>query len=94
MYKGMKLKIIELEMDKIRVTLEGEGHTIVNALVDEILADPEVDVAKYEIKYQFSDPEVFISMKPGATKEPLTVIREAAQHMIDRCDALLSCLKN
>lgn len=90
----MKLKIIELEKDKIRITLEGEGHTMVNALVDEILADPEVDVAKYVIKYQFSDPELFVSMKPGSVKEPITVIREAAQHMVDRCDALLACLKN
>ncbi len=90
----MKLKIIELEKDKIRIVLEGEGHTIVNALVDEILADPEVDVAKYVIKYQFSDPELLVTMKPGSVKEPITVIREAAQHMIDRCDALLGCLKN
>jgi DNA-directed RNA polymerase subunit L len=90
----MKLKIIELEKDKIRIVLEGEGHTMVNALTNEILADPEVDVAKYVIKYQFSDPELLVTMKPGSTKEPLLVIREATQHLIDRCDDLLTCLKN
>lgn len=94
MYMGMKLKIIELEKNKIRISLEGEGHTMVNAWVDEILADPEVDVATYVIQYQFSDPELLVTMKPGSAKEPLAAIRDAAQHMIDRCDALLGCLKN
>ena len=42
----MKLKIIELEKEKIQLVLEGEGHTFVNALVEELLLDEEVDVAK------------------------------------------------
>ena len=32
----MKLKIIELEKGKIRLSLEGEGHTFMNALTEEI----------------------------------------------------------
>ena len=56
----MKLKIIELEKEKIQLVLEGEGHTFVNALVEELLLDEEVDVAKYVIEFQFSDPEMLL----------------------------------
>ncbi|MDO5846559.1 MAG: DNA-directed RNA polymerase subunit L [Methanocorpusculum sp.] len=83
----MKLKIIELEKDKIRLSLEGEGHTFMNALT-------EVDVAKYVIEFQFSDPELLVTMKPGSSKAPVDVIMQAAERINKRCDDLLGCLKN
>ncbi|MDR0438920.1 MAG: DNA-directed RNA polymerase subunit L [Methanocalculaceae archaeon] len=90
----MKLKIIELEKGKIRLSLEGEGHTFMNALIEEILADSEVDVAKYVIEFQFSDSDLFITMKVGSKKDPVTVIREACNRISMKCDDLLGCLKN
>lgn len=90
----MKLKIIELEKSKIRLSLEEEGHTFVNALTEEILMDPEVDVAKYVIEYQFSDPELLVTMKEGSKKDPVTAIREACERISVRCDDLLGNLKN
>lgn len=90
----MKLKITELEKDKIRVIIEGEDHTFMNVLTEEILADPEVDVAKYVIKYQFSDPELLVTIKPDSNKDPVKVISEAAEKISNKCDDLLNCLKN
>ena len=90
----MKLKIIELEKEKIQLVLEGEGHTFVNALVEELLLDEDVDVAKYVIEFQFSDPEMLVTMKQGAKKDAATAILEAAKRINARCDDLLSCLKN
>jgi DNA-directed RNA polymerase subunit L len=90
----MKLKIIELEKSKIRLSLEGEGHTFMNALVEEILMDPDVDVAKYVIEFQFSDPELFITMNAGSKKDPIMAIHEACDRISTRCDDLLGCLKN
>lgn len=90
----MKLKIIELEKNKMQLILEGEGHTFVNALVEEMLLDEEVDVAKYVIEFQFSDPEIFVTMKPNATKDAVTAMLEAAKRINARCDDLLNCLKN
>jgi len=90
----MKLKILDNEKDKIRFTIEGEGHTFVNALVEELLLDPEVDVAKYVIEFQFSDPEVLVTMKPGSKKQAKKAILEAAKKIITRCDDLLASLKN
>ncbi|MDV0442706.1 DNA-directed RNA polymerase subunit L [Methanorbis rubei] len=90
----MKLKIIELEKNKVRLSLEGEGHTFMNTLTEEILADPEVDVAKYVIEYQFSDPELFVTLKAGSKKDPVAVIRDACVRISSRCDDLLGYLKN
>ena len=90
----MKLKILEHEKDKLRFSLEGEGHTFVNTLVEELLLDPEVDVAEYIIEYQFSDPVVLVTMKPKAKQTPEKAILAALKNITKRCDDLLNCLKN
>jgi DNA-directed RNA polymerase subunit L len=46
----MIVKVLDLEKDKVRLIIQGEGHTFMNALVEEILSDPDVDVAKYMIE--------------------------------------------
>jgi DNA-directed RNA polymerase subunit L len=43
----MIVKVLELEKDKARLVIQGEGHTFMNALIEEILSDPDVDVARY-----------------------------------------------
>ena len=90
----MKLKILEQEKDKLKFSLEGEGHTFVNALVEELLLDPEVDVAKYVIEFQFSDPVILVTMKPKAKKTPEKAILAALKTISKRCDDLLNGLKN
>ncbi|MCC7565730.1 MAG: DNA-directed RNA polymerase subunit L [Methanomicrobiaceae archaeon] len=75
----MKMKILELLDDKVRILFEGEGHTYMNALVDELLRDPDVDVAQYQMVFQFSDPELLITT--NGRKEPLTALREAAERL-------------
>ncbi|MDR3101882.1 MAG: DNA-directed RNA polymerase subunit L [Methanocalculaceae archaeon] len=90
----MKLQIIELEKGKMRLNLEGEGHTFMNTLIEEILTDPEVDMAKYVIEFQFSDPELFITMKEGSKKDPAATVCEACIRISAKCDDLLGCLNN
>ncbi|MDK2975312.1 MAG: DNA-directed polymerase subunit [Methanofollis sp.] len=83
----MDIKILERQEDKVRVVLKGQDHTFMNVLTEEVLADPAVDVAKYVIKYQFSDPELLVTTK--GEKDPLLVIREACTRLTARCDELL-----
>ena len=90
----MKLKILENEKDKLSFAIEGEGHTLVNALVEELLLNPQVDVAKYVIEYQFSDPVVTVTMKAEAKESPEKAVLAAIEKIISRCDDLLGCLKN
>lgn len=84
----MNIKVLELEKDKARLIIQGEGHTFMNALTEEILKDPDVDVARYVIEFQFSDPELLVTTK--GKRGPLTVIKDACERISGYCDECLS----
>jgi DNA-directed RNA polymerase subunit L len=86
----MIVKVLELESNKARLLVQGEGHTFMNALTDEILRDPSVDVAKYLIEFQFSEPELLITTK--GKKDPLVAIRDACKRLSKNCDKLVKGL--
>jgi DNA-directed RNA polymerase subunit L len=88
----MNIKLLELEKDKARLIIQGEGHTFMNTLTEEILKDPDVDVARYVIEFQFSDPELLVTT--NGKKDPLDVIRDACARVAGYCDDLLSQMKN
>lgn len=87
----MIVKVLELENNKARLVIQGEGHTFMNALVDEILRDPGIDVAKYVIEFQFSDPELLVTTK--GKKDPLIAIRDACKRLSKNCDKLIKSLQ-
>jgi len=84
----MDIKVLELGPGKARLVVGGEGHTFMNALVEEMLLDPGVDVAKYVIKFQFADPELLVTTREG--RDPVAAIRDACQRLVGSCDALLA----
>ena len=86
----MIVKVLELESNKARLLVQGEGHTFMNALTDETLRDPSVDVAKYLIEFQFSEPELLITTK--GKKDPLVAIRDACKRLSKNCDKLVKGL--
>jgi len=88
----MNIKILELQKDKVRLVVQGEGHTFMNALTEEILKDPDVDVAKYLIKFQFSDPDLLVTT--NGRKAPLDVIVDACKSISGTCDELLESLSH
>lgn len=83
----MNIKVLELEVDKARLVIQGEGHTFMNLLTQEILKDPDVDVAKYLIEFQFSDPELLVTT--NGKKDPLKVITDACRRLAGYCDDLM-----
>jgi DNA-directed RNA polymerase subunit L len=87
----MIVKVLDLEKDKVRLVIQGEGHTFMNALVEEILSDPDVDVAKYMIEFQFSDPELLVTTK--GKKNPLPIIKKACKRISGHCNELIRDLK-
>ena len=86
----MNIKILELQKDKVKLLVQGEGHTFMNALTEEILRDPDVDVAKYLIKFQFSDPELLVTT--NGKKGPLDVVADACKRISGSCDEILHSL--
>ena len=87
----MIVKVLDLEKDKARLVIQGEGHTFMNALVEEIFSDPDVDVAKYMIEFQFSDPELLVTTK--GKKNPLPIIKKACKRISGHCNELIKDLK-
>ncbi|HUW85818.1 MAG TPA: DNA-directed RNA polymerase subunit L [Methanoregula sp.] len=87
----MIVKVLDLEKDTVRLIIKGEGHTFMNALVEELLDDPDVDVAKYMIEFQFSDPELLVTTK--GRKNPLTIIKKACRRTSGHCDELIKELR-
>lgn len=83
----MNIKILELEKNRARLIIQGEGHTFMNVLTEEILKDPDVDVARYLIKFQFSDPELLVTTR--GNRDPLQVVRDACGRLEESCDELL-----
>lgn len=83
----MNIKVLELEEDKARLVIQGEGHTFMNLLTQEILKDPDVDVARYLIEFQFSDPELLVTTK--GDRDPLAAIKDACTRLSGYCTELL-----
>jgi DNA-directed RNA polymerase subunit L len=88
---AIRLKLLELTDDKARILFEGEGNTYMNALIDEVLKDPGVDVAQYKRTFQFSDPELVVTMKDG--RSPLLAVLDAGKRLSDMAGELLRQLR-
>ncbi|HZD43780.1 MAG TPA: DNA-directed RNA polymerase subunit L [Methanomicrobiales archaeon] len=86
----MEIKVLELGASKARILFVGEGHTFMNLLTSEILKDPEVDVARYVMEFQFSDPELLITTHGG--RDPVSVVTDACKRIAGDCDDLLEQL--
>lgn len=84
---AIKIKVLELEEKKARILFEGEGNTYMNALADELLEDPAVDVAQYKQPFKFSDPELIVTTK--GDRAPLDAVQDAAKRLSGYASGLL-----
>ena len=87
----MKISVLELSQNKIRLSLAKQGHTFMNGLVLELLADPRVDVANYLIEFQHSDPILMVTTVDGA--DPVEAVIDGCKRFSGRCDSLIEDLK-
>lgn len=88
----MNITVLELNEDKVKISLGGEGHTFMNALINEIQKDPAVDVANYIIEFQFSDPVMTVTTHDN--KDPITPILAACNRLSSACDELIKDLSD
>lgn len=80
----MILKIINKTEDEAVIEFAGEGHTILNLLRTELLADSRVKMATYDTKFPIMDNPVFKLKTDGA--DPIQVLREAAMRIAAQCN--------
>jgi DNA-directed RNA polymerase subunit L len=68
----MELKILEDKKDKLRFQLIGEGHTLCNALKQELVKNKNVEYATYKVHHPLVGiPEMVISTKGESPKDAL-----------------------
>ena len=79
----MNLKIIKKTDNQAIIEFVGEGHTILNLLRTELLADERVLMATYDTKFRIMDNPVFRLTTKDA--DPIVVLREAAARIIGQC---------
>ena len=80
----MNLKIIKKTENQAIIEFVGEGHTILNLLRTELLADERVLMATYDTKFPIMDNPVFRLTTSGV--DPIVVLREATGRIIGQCE--------
>lgn len=82
----LQVEIVSHTRDKLEARLRGEGHTILNMLVDELNSDPKVTAA-YRIEHPLLDVAyLFIATDGG--KSPLDALAEAADRLLRKLESL------
>ncbi|RQW78248.1 MAG: DNA-directed RNA polymerase subunit L [Methanothrix sp.] len=84
----MILKIVKKTENQAIIEFVGEGHTILNLLRTELLADPRVKMATYDTKFPIMDNPVFRLTTDGV--DPIVVLREAASRIVGQCTEFCS----
>ena len=79
----MNLKIIKKTDNQAIIEFVGEGHTILNLLRTELLADERVLMATYDTKFPIMDNPVFRLTTKDA--DPIVVLKEATSRIISQC---------
>lgn len=80
----MNLKIIKKTDEDLIIEFEGEGHTLLNLLRTELLADERVQIAAYDTKFPVMDNPVFRLKTKGV--DPVIVLREATSRIMNQYD--------
>lgn len=81
----MEVKILSLEKEKLKLEIRGEDHTILNHLVNKLLEDETVEIAKYNTPHPLtSEPVLDI-----VAKDPLKSLTETCRRASDEIESLL-----
>ncbi|MBW2988158.1 DNA-directed RNA polymerase subunit L [Candidatus Woesearchaeota archaeon] len=88
----MELKILEDKKKLLRFEIKGEGHTLCNALKNELIKDSNVEYATYNIAHPLIGiPEMIVKTKQGT---PRDAIIKAIERLRKRNKSFISAFKN
>ncbi|MEM0087892.1 MAG: RpoL/Rpb11 RNA polymerase subunit family protein, partial [Thermofilum sp.] len=83
---SLQVEVVSYAKDRLEVRLRGEGHTILNMLVDELNSDPRVTAA-YRIEHPLVDV-AYLFIATDGSKTPLDALTEAAVRLHEKIEAL------
>lgn len=81
----MKVIVKENKKKRLVIEIQGESHTLCNAIKDELWNDEDVDIAAYRIAHPLTaHPEMIIETKSG---EPMKALNDAIKRLSKQNDA-------
>jgi len=83
---SLQVEVVSYAKDRLEVRLRGEGHTILNMLVDDLNSDPRVTAA-YRIEHPLVDV-AYLFIATDGSKTPLDALTEAAVRLHEKIEAL------
>ncbi len=90
----MKVNILNMEKDtnSLEIEIEGEDHTLCNALRNILLEDKNVEFVSYKIDHPtHANPTFFV--KTNGKKTPAEALMEASEKLSSLCDEILQKFK-
>jgi len=74
----MKVKVLKITSNELKIEVEGEGHTFCNVLQKTLLGDDTIEMAGYDIPHPLVvNPIIYVHTK--GQRKPEVAIREAAE---------------
>ena len=89
----MEIKILEEDKDFIKIEIEGEDHTLTNALRKELWNDPHVKIAGYNIEHPLTGSPVLVVNTDNKTEAKKAVL-DAAERLKKENSSFLAKLKS
>lgn len=92
-----KVRIVKVDESSLELELEGEDHTLCNALCKELFNDKHVVFAAYHIDHPLvGKPRIYV--QTDGSKAPIQAVIEAAERVRDNAlkfkELFLSALKS
>ena len=78
----MKIKVLKITANELKIEVEGEGHSLLNLLQKTILEDDAIEMAGYDVPHPLIDRAILYVHTKGKQK-PEDVIKEATKKVLD-----------
>lgn len=77
----MKIKILSKSKSGIKIEIEGAGHSICNLLQKELLEDPNVDLAGYDVPHPLASNAI-LYVRMNGTSKPELALKKAIKNAL------------
>ena len=83
----MKVNILKKESNSLEIEIEGEDHTLCNALRNILLDDDSVEFVSYKIEHPTHANPIFL-VKTDGQKTPTEALIEATEKLSSLCEEI------
>ena len=79
----MKVKVLKRTSNKLKIEVEGEGHTFCNVLQKVLLEDDTIEMAGYDVPHPLVDSAI-VYVRTKGKRRPESALKEATKKVLSR----------